>query len=150
MSQQEWMDEVGRELVAQLAEEELEDYDMLADEYRRDPGPRRSSTSPAALGFGSGAVEALATPAILGALSAVAGWLLKGVLKPLATEKAQGALRDIFRGEALPPELRPFTAADLKAISQHAAEAAFMQGLDRARAQGVADSLVSRLALSRG
>jgi len=159
--------ELARPAVAVAAPEELPLLESTVDALTARRGWRRhrASRSEDMLGFGwDGAVPVVTVAAVGAAQAALA--FLAGQAVEVVREEASGALRERLRGalralvrrlrrrpdEAPPPAARagegaaPLTAGQLREVRRVALDRALGAGLDRDRAELVADAIVGRLA----
>jgi hypothetical protein len=144
--------ELSRELVSEVAPEELDLFDDLAGEYLANPNPPHATRGPGddALGFGMGEALSAVTPAAMAALS---------VMIPLVTNMAL----DLFKSEGA-DFIRQMVKEKLSgkkpvgfnltpAQLQKARELAFAEakrfGLKKAEADRLADALAGRLAMGQ-
>jgi hypothetical protein len=163
--------ELSRELVNQLAPEELPIFPALAEAYVSNPSDRLRSRSGSddSLGFGTGAEIILLTPAILNVSHVVmtfiaqeawpqiqpqvqtavvhagVGFAGKGVLRLLAHVRRRG----IDAASSSPPllqQLPPLTGEQLERIRQSAFEEARRLDLSEDRASVLADAVAGNLA----
>ncbi|MFI0220423.1 hypothetical protein [Streptomyces lydicus] len=141
--------EVVHDVVARVAREELPVVEGLAQfgdatVVRRlgHRGGRRREP----LGFGAGDVAALVTGVVWLALDQTVRQLgerpADGVLRG-----AGGLLRRVLRRYAEPATVPPLTPEQLAEVRQRMLEVAARRGLERERAETVADAVVARLAL---
>lgn len=141
--------DVVHDVVARVAREELPVVEGLArfgeaTVVRRlgHRGGRRREP----LGFGAGEVAALVTGVVWLALDETVRQLgervADGVLRGTG-----GLLRRVLRRHAEPAMVPPLTPEQLSEVRQRVLEVAARRGLERERAETVADAVVARLAL---
>jgi hypothetical protein len=146
--------EVSKNVVSQVAPEELDLFDDLVQEYFDDPTPPdpEEAASDDALGFGLGGALVAATPAVAAMANVVLGFLLTEVIN-IAKDQAGGMavekLRAHFstRGESGTGS-PPLTTEQLVKVKQLASDQAKAFGMDDDEARKMADALVGSLALS--
>ncbi|GAB3949371.1 hypothetical protein GCM10028832_01480 [Streptomyces sparsus] len=141
--------EVVHDVVARVAQEEVPVMEGLArfsdaTVVRRlgHRGGRRREP----LGFGAGEVAALVTGVV---------WLALDQTVRLLGERAadrtlrgtRGLLRRVFRRNAEPARVPPLTPEQLAEVRQRVLEVAAQRGLERERAETVAEAVVVRLVL---
>lgn len=168
--------ELSREIVSELAPEELDLFGELVQEYYDDPSPPDLSAggSDEPLGFGPGEILVAVTPAATAMVVAVFGYVLKAVVNQFKDEGAAYAkkwVQELFeerkkkekkpareaksedQEEAVPAQIvennpTPLTQEQLKYAHQLAVEEAARFGIGGSESQAMADALLRRLVLS--
>ena len=143
--------EIAKQVVAELAPDELELFDQTADATRdRAPGGRRSADE--LLGFGIEAVESMVTVAALAGSKAALGRLAEEAGKAAgakAAERAKGWFGKVRRRQAASSVALPvtLTTEQLAAVRSAAVAQIATFGLPEQRSSQIADAIVGRLAL---
>jgi hypothetical protein len=141
---------VSREVVTQLAPEELPLFDGISEAHLADPGRggSRHGDGDDVLGFGAGEAQVLLTPVALVVVTEVAKHVAVGL-----SDAGGRSLRRLLgrrRPEAAPaPAPGPLTPEQLAEVRRAAARKAVELGLDRERSALLADAIVGRLAARR-
>ncbi len=147
------LDDLAREVVGEVAPEELDLFDQLADEYHANPAPP-DLTQPAgddALGFGLGGALIAATPAVAAAASVVLGLVMQigfAIVSDEASDQVRQRLRALLRRDRTAPTAAPtLDREQLRQIRQAALNEALRFGMAQDEAGRIADALLRRLAL---
>jgi hypothetical protein len=145
--------EISRDLVMEIAPEELAMFDELADEYFQHPQPgKQVKTNDDPLGFGINETLVAVTPAATGMVSTVLAYLLTSfndALKDTAKESFKTKMKAVFSAKKKGKSPIAFTIEQLKQINKKAFEQARTFGLSDDQAQHLADALVGRLVLPK-
>lgn len=145
---QAFLSELGREIVAQVAPDEIEVFDELAEEYFMDPSPSQLEprSSDDALGFGLDSIMMAATPAVMGATMVVFSFVAQVATQILVDQSAEftrsRVKRWLLRKQ---PEPIVLSQEHLARAHQLAMEEAARHGLNEAVARQMADVLIRRL-----
>lgn len=151
---------VARDLVTQLAPQELPLFRSASQQFRQHPerllaGPQANDDP---VGFGVGEAAALLTPAALAAMSSVISYLIEEISK-VVIDKSATLLLDRVRQLLQKPEAAPqhhaqqlplLTPAQLAQVREIARKQALVSRLSPARANALADAIVGKLAISMG
>lgn len=147
-----FIEELSRNMVADVAPEELDMFDELADEYYEDPSPPDASAeaSDDALGFGMSEMLIAATPAALAVAGSVVSFVVQEAIGAASDEALGAVLRRVFKKEQAPADAPPptLTKEQLEQVNRLALEQAQAFGLDPDTAQKMAQALVGTLAIS--
>jgi hypothetical protein len=146
--------ELSKDVVSQVAPEELDLFDDLVQEYFDDPTPPdpEEAASDDALGFGLGGALFATTPAVAAMANVVLGFLLTEVIN-IARDQAGGMAVEklkvyfLSRRESS-TDSPPLTTEQLAKVKQLASDQAKAFGMDDDEAKKMADALVGSLALS--
>jgi hypothetical protein len=152
--------EISRELVTQLAPEELILFRATSQAFVQNPKRvlARADARDEMLGFGLGETVALFTPAILAVASAVVNFLITEVAKAARTEGAsliQETVRKLVKSLRSPVETQDdqhpgLTTAQLAQVRAIALQQARQMKLSDTRANVLADAIVGSLAVMIG
>lgn len=148
-------DELARRVVRKIAPEELPSFDIVAAPYLKNPEQaerrlRRAYDDP--LGFGLGDIVAMATPVV----ALVSGSVITAVSDSVGkavTDGTANAVRKAWRklrGKPLQPlELpsTPLSTTQLAEVRQIALDRALSLGMERQKAEALADAVVAALVL---
>ena len=146
------VDEISKELVAEIAPEELDLFDELAAGYHANPNPPDASRGgDDALGFGLDAALIATSPAAMAAVSACLGYLLQvatDALKDQTKTAIQEQVKKLFAAKKSGPAQLHLDADQLARARSLAASEARRFGLSKADADRLADALAGRLAIN--
>ena len=142
--------DLSKQMVTQVAPEELDLFDELIEEYFDDPSPPDLSESDDddALGFGLNGVVVAITPAAAAAASSVIGYIVSEVLKAAQEESAAvlvSKVRKLFNSK---DESESLTTEQLRQVRRLALSQAKVFGMETSQARSMADALVGSLALA--
>jgi hypothetical protein len=145
--------EIAKNIVVEVAPEEMGMFDDLVAEYFQDPSPPSlsSSGSDDALGFGLETTLIAATPAIAAMSSAVLGFLATEVLKAAQNESAaviQEKIKALFNAHNDKQGPPPLTAEQLALVKTLACKQAIEFGTAPGKAEKMANALIGCLALA--
>jgi hypothetical protein len=157
--------EISKGVVTQIAPEELDLFDELAQEYFEDPTPPDLS-SPArddALGFGLAETVVAVTPTAMAMVTAVLGYLLTEAIKVTQQEGAtaiKAKIKALFNPEEdanqaegsttkKDKDFPPLTKEQLEQVNKLARRQAMVFGLDAEQAKLMANALIGSLALAK-
>jgi len=143
-----FLSELAREIVGEVAPEEIEIFDELVEEYYRDPTPPdlEQRATDDALGFGLGEMLAAATPAVIAMTTVVFGFAVHVATQILVDESAEftrSRIKGLLMGKKVEPV--PFRREHLIKARQLALEEAKKYGMVEDDAQHMADSLLRRM-----
>ena len=146
----EFITQISRQLVTEVAPEELDLFDELMAEYFDDPAPPVPADSPDddPLGFGLSEILVVVTPAAGAVVSTVLSYILAEVIKTTQEESARAItnkLKSLFNSKEKAERLTP---DQLKQVHQVALKQARLFGLDPIQAKQMASSLVGSLAVA--
>lgn len=149
-----FIEEISRNVVGEVAAEELELFPELAAEYFADPrAAGRQPDKDDALGFGLEAVVAL-TPAILAMTKVLLNFAQSELLEAAKTEsaslikeKVKAVFASLLTAEKESPA--PLTRDQLKRIKKLAANEAVAFGVKPADAEKMSLALIGSLALAK-
>jgi hypothetical protein len=145
--------DISRDLVGEVAPEELDLFDDLAAEYRANPNPPKVTRGgDDALGFGLDAAMIASSPAVMAAVSVTLGFVIQvasDLLKDHTKTAVQDQIRKLFAGRKSGPVALTLTADQLARVRDLAASEARRFGLGRDEADRLADALAGRLAMNR-
>jgi hypothetical protein len=155
VAQNQLIAELARDLVSQVAPQELPLYRVASEAYFKNPAKIQAGQTgqDEMLGFGPGEAAAFLTPVILATLSAVITFLAGEVKKSLK-EEAGGLVNEavkqmftIFRQKEKesPPSLTPAQLAQVRAIVLKQAN---VYKLSESRSKLLADAIVGKLAIN--
>ena len=148
-------DELARRVVRKIAPEELLSFDIVAAPYLETPEQaerrlRRAYDDP--LGFGLGDIVAMATPMV----ALVSGSVITAVSDSVGKAVSDGTANTVrkawrkLRGKPLQPlELpsTPLSTTQLAEVRQIALDRALSLGMERQKAEALADAVVAALVL---
>jgi len=142
---QAFIKDLARGTVSEIAPEEMDLFDEMAEDYFADPTPQPAErASDDALGFGLEAALIAVTPAATAMASAVIGFLVNEVVDTTADRTIEAVLRRIFKkdkkGEAL-----SLNASQLARIKTLAVQQAVAHGMAAAEAEHMASTMVGSL-----
>ena len=149
-----YVERISKEIVSDIAPEELDLFDELIDEYYDNPAPPDLSSAKGddPLGFGvSAALMAAVTPAAAAMVSAVLAYVLKEVVKAVQEESADAIkkqIRSLFHLEKKGDGPEPLTQDQLEAVKKIARREAKKFGMEPDQARNMANALVGCLALA--
>lgn len=143
---QAFITEMARGTVSELAPEEMDLFDEMAQDYFADPTPAMpgEGTSDDALGFGLEAALVAVTPAATAMASAVIGFLVSEAIDITADQAIEPILRRIFKRERRDNALA-LNVAQLARIKTLAIQQAVDHGMDTAEAERMASTMVGSL-----
>lgn len=149
-----WIDEISKELVAEVAPEELDLFDELAEAYHANPNPpeRTRGGGDSALGFGLDAAITAASPAAMAAVSACFGYLIQiagDAFKDQTRDFITVQVKALFGKKASAPVQLHLDPAQLARARDLAASEARRFGLSKDEADRLANALAGRLAMNR-
>lgn len=138
--------EASLSLVTEFAPEEASSYDDIREEMNS------AKSHDVMLGFGVDAISFLTTPAAIGMVSSVAGFLFSEVVKSLKEESAQiikAKLKKVFSKsrDAKPEDLPALSRNQFEHLRKLAVESAIKSGADEALAERMALSLIGSMNL---
>ena len=159
------VDEISKGLVMQIAPEEIDLFDDLAEDYYSQPAHENSPPAGAddALGFGAQEMVIALTPAVIGMVKTVLDYVLSESLDTIKGESAswvQARIQSLFKPapetqaadeakESTPASSGLILSKDsLVQIQALAKKQARSYGIPPKEAQQMADALIGRLALS--
>ncbi|NDJ55170.1 MAG: hypothetical protein GYB68_19030 [Chloroflexi bacterium] len=150
------LNDLNRDLVAEMAPEELDMFGELMSEYYADPSPPNPDEQAAddPLGFGLGETIIAVTPASAAVLTAVIHLIMQ-ISQHMAFDEVSDQLRvrikSLFKkrpkDEPPPPDAPKLSADDLARVRQVAIDEAKRFGLPEERAILMGDVLYRRLSL---
>ncbi len=150
------VEEVSRDVIAEVAPEELDLFDQLSDEYYANPTPPDLSQRAGddALGFGLNELLIANTPAANAMITVVLGFAIQIISKAAGDESSdfvRARVKALFKrkGSAQPSQPAPvqFSTEQLRQMRAAAEAEAQRFGLDAADAGHMADALFRRMAL---
>jgi hypothetical protein len=150
----EYIEDVSKAIVSDVAPEELDLFDELVAEYYEDPTPPDLSEKDVddELAFGIGEMLIPVTPAAAAMVTTVLNFLLTEVIKVVKEENGKTIkeiISDFIRPEKSDKEeLEPLTVEQLKQIRRIARKQARSFGMDPDIAKKMAESLIGALALT--
>ncbi len=141
--------DLSKTIVMQVAPEELDLFDELIEDYFEDSAPPDLSISDddEALGFGTGEALVIVTPAVAAAVSGVATYILKEVLKTVQEESASlltRRVKNFFNPRGKEAEL---TKEQMGKVRNLVFEQARAFGMDADQAQGLSNAVIGSLVL---
>lgn len=151
---QKFIQEVSREIVTQLAPEEIDLFEELVMEYFQNPSPPDSSNHQKdnPLGFGLEETLIALTPAATAATEIAINYLLAEILKITQAENIEvikGKLKTLFNGDRkVEDNIPPLTKEQLENIKRLARKQAIKYGIKPEKAEKIANALIGSLALS--
>lgn len=142
--------DLSKQMVTQVAPEELDLFDELIEEYFDDPSPPDLSESDDddALGFGLNGVVVAITPAAAAAASSAVGYILSEVLKSAQEEGAAVLAKKVRRLLNPKDKTEALTTEQLRQVRRLALTQAKVFGMEAGQARSMADALVGSLALA--
>jgi hypothetical protein len=147
------VDEVSRDLVGEIAPEELDLFDELAQEYHADPNPPEVTRGgDSALGFGMEAALIATSPAVMAAVTVGVGFVMQvatDALKDQTKGFIQDQVKKLFAGKKPDDVNVQLNADQLAHLRDLAAKEASRFGLKKAEADRLADAIAGRVAMSR-
>jgi hypothetical protein len=151
--------EIGRDLVAQMAPEELILYPAKCEVYFKDrpTGKKNSRQKDEMLGLGTTEVVAFLTPVILSALTHVVKVIADEIAKQLGVDAGdllRSAIRKLFKRSAPAgagsPEISGLTREQLARAHAAAVAAVLRWQQSPEQARQIADAIVANLAVASG
>lgn len=152
--------EISRDLITQLAPEELPLFRATSQAFQQDAKCVLASQDgrEEMLGFGLGDAVALLTPAVLAVVSGVVTFLLAEVAKATNAASAsliQETVRRLFKSTRSPAQtsttpLSTLTTEQLAQVRSIALKQARQMKLSETRAKVLADAIVGKLAITTG
>jgi len=143
---------LSREVIGEVAPEELDLFDQLSDEYYVDPAPPdlTQQGGDEALGFGLGELLIASTPASNAMITVVLTFVIQILMQAAGDEGSdfvRNKIRALFgrKGEAEPPP--HFNRDELRHMRAAAEAEAQRFGLSAEEAGHMADALFRRMAL---
>lgn len=137
--------EMARGTVSEIAPEEMDLFDEMAEDYFADPAPQPSEgASDDALGFGLEAALVAVTPAATAMASAVIGFLVSEVVDTTTDRAIEMVLRRIFKKDKKDKTLA-LSAVQLARIKTLAVQQAVAHGMDAPEAERMASTMVGSL-----
>ena len=141
--------EISKEIVAQMAPEEMEMFDELLQEHFQNPKPSTTGDEP--LGFGGDLMVAM-TPVVAIAVEAVVKFLLEEVIKAAKQESATlivQKVKTIFNpSKEKTGALPKLTPEQLQKVKDLVRKEALRGGMKPKKAEDVALMITARLALA--
>ena len=145
--------ELSKEIVIEIAPEEMDLFDELVEEYFEDPSPPKPSSPQRddPLGFGIEESLVAATPAAAAVVSVVINYLLSEFLKVAEserTEQVKRRIKDLFgskKREKVAAD--PLTKEQLEEIRKLARKQAIVSGMKPEKADQMANALIGSLVL---
>jgi hypothetical protein len=149
--------DVAREIVADIAPDELDLFDVSAEAYLDNPDQAAATAGDEMLGFGGGAELEMMTPVVLSITSGVVAFLVNSAL---TTAKAEGQavvqeqVRQLFRRfrprtPAATTGPSPLSPKQLAQVRQVALDVATRMQVAPEQARLLADATVGQLVLAR-
>jgi len=140
------LEQLSRDIVTNVAPEELDIFDDLVEEYYDDPQPPQPEepTRDAALGFGAAEFITAATPAAMAMTSAVFSFAVQTLIQVAQNEGAD-IIRDkvkVWFGNGKQPGM---TLEDLRKARLVAKAEAIRFGMSEEQAEQMADAFMKRL-----
>ena len=158
---QQFIQELSKEIVVEVAPEELDLFDELVAEYFRNPAPPDLSARPKddPLGFGLGEVLIAVTPAAAAMVKEVVNYLMTESMKAAKEESAEvieKKVKSLFnpkKKDEKPTkkndkEVRQLNKEQLEQVKKLARRQAIKFGISEDKAEKMANALVGSLALS--
>lgn len=146
--------EISKDVVSQVAPEEVDIFEELFRQYFERPEPPSQShlIEDDPLGSGLAEVISIATPAAAAMTSAVLGYLAGEVLKA-AKEESAGLIRkkihDLFNPEGPSEGPPPLTKEQLELVKKLARKQAIRFGFTDKKAELMASALIGALTLAK-
>ncbi len=154
--EQSFIKDISRDLVTQLAPEELDLFDELAQEYFENPKPPESlstSIKDNPLGFGLGETIVATTPAITAVVSTIIQFLATEFVKTARDETSEMIKKKVKilfdSAGAKKGEVSPLSDDQLEHVKKLARKQAIQFGMNAKQAENMANALAGRLALSK-
>jgi hypothetical protein len=154
--------EISKDIVVEIAPEEMDLFDELIMEYFQDPTPPNLSAKPKddPLGFGLGEVLIAATPAVAAMVDVVLNYLINESIKAAQGESAEFIKRKIkglFNPEKKEEktsktgqdDVEPLTKEQLEQVKKLARKQAIKFGIGSDKAEKMANALIGSLALTK-
>lgn len=142
---QAFIKDLARETVSQIAPEEMDLFDEMAEDYFADPTPQQNEgASDDALGFGLEAALIAVTPAATAMASAVIGFLVNEVMDSTTDRAIEVVLRRIFKKDKSHEGLS-LNASQLAHIKSLAVQQAVAHGMAAPDAEHMASTMVGSL-----
>lgn len=153
--------EISKNIVVEVAPEEMDLFDELVVEYFQDSTPPDLSAKPKddPLGFGLGEVLIAATPAVAAMVDVVLNYLVNEIIKAAQGESAELIKRKIKvlfnpekkdekTGKPGQDDVVPLTKEQLEQVKKLARKQAIKFGIGPDKAEKMANALIGSLALS--
>lgn len=140
------LEDVSREVVGDIAPDELDMFDELAEEHFEDPNPPTAEVTRGggALSFGAGELLSASTPIIIAVMGVVLEFLLDIFREMVASQGADFAHNRI-RSWFLTKDKPDLTAEQINQTRMAAKAEAVRYGLSDEQAEQMADAIMKRL-----
>lgn len=158
---QKLIQEISKDIVGEVAPEEMDMFDELVEEYFQNPTPPDLSAKPKddPLGFGLGEVLVAVTPAAAAMVNEVIKYLMNETItaaKDESAEMVKKKVKKLFNPEKKDDkpakkeegEVRPLNKEQLEQVKKLARKQATKFGIGPDKAEKMANALVGSLALS--
>lgn len=158
---QKLIQEISKDIVGEVAPEEMDMFDELVEEYFQNPTPPDMSVKPKddPLGFGLGEVLVAVTPAAAAMVNEVIKYLMNETItaaKDESAEMVKKKVKKLFNPEKKDDkpakkeegEVRPLNKEQLEQVKKLARKQATKFGIGPDKAEKMANALVGSLALS--
>ena len=153
-----FVEEVSKNIVTQVAPEELDMFDELVEEYFQNPTPpdRSATASDDPLGFGLGETLAAVAPAAAAMVSAVLTYIVTEAIKAGQEETTaivKQKIKALFNpdkespGQKTDKEIPPLTKEQMEQVKKLARKQAIQFGIKPEQAEKMANALIGSLAL---
>jgi len=153
-----FVEEVSRNIVTQIAPEELDMFDELMEEYFQNPKPpdRSTTASDDPLGFGLGETLVAAAPVAAAMVSAVITYIVTEAIKA-TQEETTAVVKQKIKALFTPgkedsdqkskKETLPLTKEQMEQVKRLARKQAIQFGIKPEQAEKMANALIGSLAL---
>lgn len=146
--------QLSRELLEEVAPEELDLFDELATEYHANPVPpdRSARTRDDALGFGLDAELIAISPAVIAAMTACLNFIVGIISESLKNQGEtfiNAQLKKLFEGKKPTDSSLSLDTEQLRHVRKLTLHEARRFGMGKAEADKLADALIGRLAMGK-
>ena len=146
--------ELSKDIVSQVAPEEMDLFDELLEQYLEnpEPPPQVPLTEDDPLGSGLTEIMIVATPAAAAMANVVLGYLLGEVIKATKEESAaliRKKVHDLFNAEEPSQSPAPLTREQLELVKKLARKQASQFGFTADKAEKMANALIGALTLAK-
>lgn len=150
------IEEISKDLITQLAPEEIDLFGELAQDYFNDPAPPTSSKHrDDPLGFGGSDLIVAATPVAMAMVSAMITFVTTEALKSAKDESADLIKKRVkglfkkFSATSEPAAAPTLTKDQLEQVKKLALKQAADFGMDAATAEKMSNALIGSLAIGK-
>lgn len=142
---------LAREVMGQVAPEEIEFFDELAEEFYAPPATGKAPAGDEELAFGVEGMLVAVTPAAMAVIGAVLTFLANEIVLEVVKDEGGELLKKRLRslvGRGQPEAVPALTGAQLQRVQERARAEAIAFGVDQTTAERLAKALVGALVVS--